>query len=381
MLKRYSLKNYNFKLILIAVIISVYGVMMIGSAREIYQMRQVYGLILGVIAMLVLSLIDYSFILNFYWIIYIFNLLMLLSVYIFGDSSNGAQRWIELGGFRFQPSELAKILLILFYAQFIIKHKEKLNTFRVLASMVLLFIPPLLLVYKQPDMSTSILIVIIFCVLLFIGGLSFKIIGGVLAVVIPIAVIALVLVLQPDQELIKDYQQTRILAWLQPDKYSNAEGYQQQNSVTAIGSGQLTGKGYKSNEVGSVKNGNFISEPQTDFIFAIVGEELGFVGCCSLIVLLALLVIECVRIGRRAKDLSGTLICAGVAANIGFQSFINIGVATAVLPTTGIPLPFMSYGLTSLVSLFIGLGIVLNIGLQPVKYQGMYSSELSFDDE
>lgn len=380
MLKRYSIKNYNFKLIFLALAISIFGIMMIGSAREGVQIRQIYGVVLGVIVMLVISVIDYTFLLNFYWFIYIFNLVMLISVYIFGDSSNGAQRWIDIG-IRFQPSELAKILLILFYAQFIIKHREKLNTFRVLASMVLLFLPPLLLIYKQPDMSTSILIIIIFCVLLFIGGLSFKIIGGVLAVVVPIAVIALVLVLQPDQELIKDYQQTRILAWLQPDKYSNAEGYQQQNSVTAIGSGQLMGKGYKNNVVGSVKNGNFISEPQTDFIFAIVGEELGFIGCCSLIVLLALLVIECIKNGRRAKDLSGTLICAGVAANIGFQSFINIGVATAVLPTTGIPLPFMSYGLTSLVSLYIGLGLVLNIGLQPIKYQGMYSCKLTFDDE
>lgn len=380
MLKRYSIKNYNFKLIFLALAISIFGIMMIGSAREGFQIRQIYGVVLGVIVMLVVSVIDYTFLLNFYWFIYIFNLVMLISVYIFGDSSNGARRWIDIG-IRFQPSELAKILLILFYAQFIIKHREKLNTFRVLASIVLLFLPPLLLIYKQPDMSTSILIVIIFCVLLFIGGLSFKIIGGVLAVVVPIAVIALVLVLQPDQDLIKDYQQTRILAWLQPDKYSNAEGYQQQNSVTAIGSGQLTGKGYKNNVVGSVKNGNFISEPQTDFIFAIVGEELGFIGCCSLIVLLALLVIECIKNGRRAKDLSGTLICAGVAANIGFQSFINIGVATAVLPTTGIPLPFMSYGLTSLVSLYIGLGLVLNIGLQPIKYQGMYSSKLTFDDE
>ncbi|NBH81756.1 rod shape-determining protein RodA [bacterium C-53] len=381
MFKRYELKNYNIKLIILAVTISLYGIMMIGSAREAYQSRQVYGLFLGIMAMLVLSLFDYSFVLNFYWLIYVFNLLMLWSVYVFGDSSNGAQRWIEVAGIRFQPSELAKILLILFYAQFIIKHKDKLNTFRVLLSMVLLFIPPFLLVYKQPDMSTSIIIIIIFCVLLFIGGLSFKIIGGVLAVVIPVAVLVLVLVLQPDQKLIKGYQQTRILAWLQPDKYSNAEGYQQQNSVTAIGSGQLMGKGYKSNVVASVKNGNFISEPQTDFIFAIVGEELGFTGCCSLIVLLALLVIECIKVGRRAKDLSGTLICAGVAANIGFQSFINIGVATAILPTTGLPLPFMSYGMTSLVSLYIGLGIVLNIGLQPVKYQGMYSSELTFDDE
>ena len=120
--------------------------------------------------------------------------------------------------------------------------------------------------------------------------------------------------------------------------------------------------------VASVKNGNFISEPQTDFIFAIVGEELGFLGCCTVIILQFGCVLECFRIGRKSKDIAGTLICAGVATNIGFQSFMNIAVATGVMPNTGIPLPFVSYGLTSLVSLYIGLGVVLNVGLQPIKY-------------
>jgi rod shape determining protein RodA len=305
-------------------------------------------------------------ILSLGWGIYVINILLLLSVIFFGDDSKGAQRWIELAGVRFQPSELAKILLILFYAQYIMKHREKLNTFKMLMQMILLALPPLLLVFKQPDLSTTIMIFVIFCVLLFIGGLSGRIIFGVLAVVVPVAVIMLLLVIQPDQQIIKDYQQTRILAWLQPDKYSNTEGYQQQNSIMAIGSGGLTGKGYRNNEVGSVKNGNFISEPQTDFIFAIIGEELGFVGCALALLLQFLIVVQVISIGRKAKDIGGSLICAGLAANIGIQSFMNIAVTTGLMPNTGIPLPFISYGSTSLVSLFIGLGIVLNVGLQPL---------------
>ena len=143
--------------------------------------------------------------------------------------------------------------------------------------------------------------------------------------------------------------------------------YQQLNSVMAIGSGQLWGKGLNNNVIASVKNGNFISEPETDFIFAVIGEELGFVGSCTVIVLLFLIALECISIARQAKDLSGTIIACGMAAIIGFQSFMNIAVATMIMPNTGIPLPFVSYGLTSLVSLFIGMGFVLNVRLQRKK--------------
>lgn len=371
MFKKYNFRYYNFILVALTIMLSLYGIVIIGSAKASVQNRQLYGMILGVILMIVLSFVDYSFILQFYWIIYGMNIALLSAVIIFGDKSKGAQRWVEILGVRFQPSELAKILLILFYAQFIMKNKEKLNTFGVLMRAVILLVPPLFMVYKQPDLSTSIMIFIIFCVCIYIGGLSNKIVFSVLAVVIPIAVMAIVTVIQPDQQIIKGYQQTRILAWLQPDKYSTTEGYQQQNSITAIGSGQLMGKGYKNNEVGSVKNGNFISEPQTDFIFAIVGEELGFVGCMGIIILLFLICIQIINIGRRARDISGTLICAGVAANIGFQSFMNIAVTTGLMPNTGIPLPFVSFGSTSLVSLFIGLGIVLNVGIQPMDTRGI----------
>ena len=164
--------------------------------------------------------------------------------------------------------------------------------------------------------------------------------------------------------MIEDYQQERIYAWLNPEKYSLTTAYQQQNSITAIGSGQLWGKGLNNNEVGSVKNGNYISEPQTDFIFAIIGEEMGFVGSCAVILLLMGITARCYLGAMRADDIAGAVICSGVGSIVCFQSFINISVTTGILPNTGIPLPFVSYGLTSLVSMYIGMGFVFNVKLQ-----------------
>lgn len=367
MLRKYRIRDYNFKLILMVAALNIIGILAIGSARESVQDKQIMGMILGVFIMLIISLLDYSFLLKLYWVFYILNLSLLVMVMLFGERINGAQRWVEIAGIQFQPSETAKILLILFYAQFIMKYREKINTFRILLLVVLLLAPPLFLIMDQPDLSTSIMICLIFCVLLFVGGISFKIIFGALAVVIPSVIIFLSIVLQPDQTLIKEYQQTRILAWLNPSQYANTEGYQQSNSMIAIGSGQLFGKGLNNNVISSVKNGNFISEPQTDFIFAVIGEELGFVGAVAVIILAFLITLECIMVARRAKDLAGMIVCTGVASIIGFQTFLNISVATGLIPNTGLPLPFVSYGLTSLMSLYIALGFVLNIGLQPKK--------------
>ena len=362
--KKYSIKKYNFFLVMLTIAISVMGIMLIGSAKSDLTERQLQGLIIGLAVMIPLSLIDYHFILKFYWLEYALAILLLVAVYFFGDKGGGAARWFTLFGVRFQPSELVKILLILFYAQFIMKYEEKLNTFRILAVCVVLIVPPFALIFKQPDLSTSIMILVIFGVLMFLGGLSYKIIIVVAAVAIPSAVILLNMILTPGQTIVNEYQQKRLLAWIQPEKYASTEAYQQLNSITAIGSGQLQGKGLNNNVIGSVKNGNFISEAQTDFIFAIAGEELGFIGCCAIIILLFLIVIQCIWIAVRAEDMAGRLIAGGMAGFIGFQTFINIGVTTMILPNTGLTLPFVSYGLTSLVTMFIGIGIVLNVRLQ-----------------
>ena len=367
--KPYHLKDYKFNLIISVVALTILGILVIGSAQKSVQNKQIIGLVLGLIVMVIVSLIDYVWVLNLYWMIYAINIVMLVITLIFGTEVNGAKRWINLYFTNFQPSELTKILMVLFFAKFLMNHEEDLNSFRTIITAVLLFAPTALLIVMQPDLSTTISIVLVFCVMMYIAGLSYKFIGTMLAILIPTAVIFISIAVQPNQPFLKDYQQERILAWLEPEKYASDQAFQQNNSMMAIGSGQLTGKGLNNNTTTSVKNGNYIPEPQTDFIFAIVGEELGFVGCCIVIGLLLLIVIQCILIGIKAQDMAGRIICCGIAAQIAVQSFVNISVATGIFPNTGIPLPFVSYGLTSLVSMFMGIGFVLKVGLQPKKYQ------------
>ena len=289
-----------------------------------------------------------------------------------GDNTGGATRWIQVtSSFKFQPSEFCKILLIIFFAGFFMKYKDQLNTWKTILLSLILAGIPLVLIVKEPDLSTTIATTMIFITLLFVAGLSYKIVAGVLALGVPVGIIGVVLIMKQALPL-KPYQYKRIMSWLQPSNPAYADdSYQQQNSIIAIGSGQLWGKGLNNSSITSLKNGDFISEPQTDFIFAVIGEELGFIGCLVVIILLLLIVFECILIAKNAKDLGGRLICCGMAALIGFQSFINICVTTGLMPNTGLPLPFVSYGLTSIMSLFIGLGMVLNVGLQARKYHGL----------
>ena len=363
MFEGYNFKRYDFVLVLLCIAISALGIVFIKSADESYVQHQQEGLIMGLILMVIVSLISYSFVLKFYWLIYAASIALLVAVKLFGDSGGGAQRWFEIGGIRFQPSELVKIMLILFYAAFIMKHKENINTVRIIVACVLLIIPPTVLIFKQPDLSTTIMIVTIFCTIMFIGGVSWKVIGAAFLIGVPSFVLALRYLMRDDVHIIKDYHKGRILAWLYPDEFASTEAYQTLNAMTAIGSGQLSGKGINNNVVASVKNGNFISAAHTDFIFAVIGEETGFIGCCVVIGLLFLIAICCILIARRAKDVGCQIIAGGMAGLIGFQTFINIGVVTGLLPNTGLTLPFVSYGLTSLVSLFIGIGFVLNVKL------------------
>ena len=364
MLKAYRIRDYNFKLLIYVFALTIIGILAIGSAAEYLQSRQLYGFLTAVVLMVVISLFDYSLIIRFHWLIYVVNIVLLAMVPLFGETVNRAQRWLILFGIQFQPSETAKILLILFYAQFIMGCKDRLNTPKNLLACVALLLPPLYLVFQQPDLSTTLVILMLFCVIMYVGGLSLKIIGAMMAIAIPAAIIVLALITNPESEFLADYQQNRIVAFFNQEAYTLAEGYQQENSVMAIGSGQLSGKGYKNNLLSSVKNANYIAEQETDFIFAVIGEEFGFIGTATVIVLLMMICVECLLIAKRAKDLAGTIIATGVGSLIAMQGFINVGVTTYILPNTGLTLPFVSYGLTSLVSLYIGIGFVLNVGLQ-----------------
>ena len=365
MIKQYRLRDYNFRLVIFLIGLTFTGVLLVGSAEPALRNKQFFGMMLGVAIMLIVSLMDFSWILNFYWILYGCNIILLLSVWIFGTESNGASRWLRIGGFQFQPTEPSKILIVMFFARFFMEHEENLNTLRTLVQTAILAAIPLMLIFSQPDLKNTITVVILICIMLYLAGLSYKIIGGAILIIVPLVVVFLFIVVQPNQKLIKDYQRDRIMTFLhsEEEEYSD-DVIQQNNSVMAIGSGQLTGKGLNNNEVASANKGNFVSESQTDFIFSVAGEELGFIGSAAILIVLFLIICECIRTGWKAKDLSGKLICCGVASIIAVQGFINICVATGIAPNTGTPLPFVSYGLSSMVSLYTGMGLVLNVGLQ-----------------
>lgn len=365
MIKQYKLRDYNFRLVIFLIGLTFTGVLLVGSAEPALRNKQFFGMVLGITIMLILSLMDFSWILNFYWILYGCNIILLLSVWIFGTESNGASRWLRIGGFQFQPTELSKILIVMFFARFFMEHEEDLNTFKTLVQTAILAAIPLMLIFSQPDLKNTITVVILICIMLYLAGLSYKIIGGAILILVPLVVVFLFIIVQPNQKLIKDYQRDRIMTFLhsEEEEYSD-DVIQQNNSVMAIGSGQLTGKGLNNNEVASANKGNFVSESQTDFIFSVAGEELGFIGSGAILIVLFLIIYECIKTGLRAKDLSGKLICCGVASIIAVQGFINICVATGIAPNTGTPLPFVSYGLSSMVSLYTGMGLVLNVGLQ-----------------
>lgn len=363
----YSFWRLDFILILFTLILSTIGVLAITSSNESLRNKQIIGIVVSLVIMFLFSMIDYHRLIDLYWFGYIVSLALLMIVILKGHDSHGASRWIQIGGFTFQPSEITKIMLILFFAKFIMKYRDRIRSISFVMLCVLLLAPPVFLVLKQPDLSTSIMLLVIFTSILFVGGMDRRLLTTVMMVVIPLSILVIVSASWKNSPFLKLYQQKRILSWLHPEDYPE-DAYQTLNSMMAIGSGQFSGKGLHTNEINSVLNSGYISESSTDFIFTVIGEELGFLGSILVVLLLLAIVLKCLYIARRSRDFSGMLIAVGVAAWLGFQGFLNIGVATGVIPNTGIPLPFVSSGLTSLVCEFAGIGCVLNVAMQGKKF-------------
>lgn len=375
MFENYHLKNLNIRIVIYVLILSVMGVLLIYSATNQstyyanYYRRQIFGICVGFVLMVVLALINYKFILKLWPLIYILDMALLVLTALFGDTHGGAKRWLSIGSLgSIQPSDFTKLALVLCLAALIGYFYEQINKPYVWLMIILMVGPHIILVVRQPDLSTSIVMCVMVVLMLYVAKISYKVIAGGIAVCMPFVIYFVYFIFSHTMSELteiasENYWLKRILSFIWPDQFQDSI-YQQQNSVMAIGSGGLFGKGLNTTTFESVKNGNFISESHTDFIFTIAGEELGFVGCVILILLLLLLVLETLFIAKNADTVAGRSICVGFATMYAMQTFINIAVATWLMPNTGLPLPFISYGLSSIISMYMSVGIILNIGLQ-----------------
>ncbi len=375
-LKSYDFRTLNFRLILYTIALSVIGVLAVNSATDDTSTvnKQIAALIAGVILMLFFALVKYDFIARYSWLIYFAAIALLILVLTpLGTTSGGAQRWLPIGSFQFQPSEFCKVMLIVFFAHMMSTNQSALNTWKFILFSAVLMVIPLILIFSEPDLSTTIVTAITICVIIFTSPLQGKFIRKILLILVPLLaiIVALIIILPADNNIISEYQYNRIVGFYDSDNEEAAEiMYQQENSVLAIAGGGLTGKGLNNNSITSVKNADYITAPETDFIFTIIGEEMGFIGSMAVILLLALIVIECFVTGVRARDQTGKGIAIGMGTLIGVQAFINLGVAMMFIPNTGLTLPFVSAGMSSLIVLFSGIGIVLNIGMRRKNYIG-----------
>ena len=368
MILPYHFKSFPFRLLFSVAALNAIGILVIHSATNSDMAvvgRQLTGAAIGAVAMLILCLIPYQLILRHAVPVFAACCGMLLLVNVYGRIVGGARRWIVVPGIgQLQPSEFAKIGIVVFFAWFLDRNRENINKPQFLAVFAGLAAIPVFLILSEPDLSTTIVVTVCILSLLYVAEISYKWIGAAVAVVIPFAAGFFVLLRHNMIPFLQEYQARRILAWIDRGSGYTDANLQQNNSIMAIGSGQLFGKGLNNNTLASVKNGNFLSEEQTDFIFAVIGEELGFIGCIIVIALYAAVVYECFYLAGKAKDLAGRLICTGLGMLIAFQGFSNIAVATGIFPNTGLTLPFISYGVSSLLSFYCGVGMVLNVGLQ-----------------
>jgi len=322
-----------------------------------YVERQASYLIVGLVGMVVLSRVDYARLRQFKRGIYALLILSILAVFGLGHSANGAQRAITLPFFSFQASELGKVLLVLALAAFVVDRSRRLRERDTTARMMLAALVPAMLVIAQPDLGSGMVYMVIAFALLLIAGTPWRQLAALVALLV--VSVALVLVAAPltGVHVLKPYQEERLTAFLHPSDNPQKAGWQQQESKIAIGSGQKTGRGENSTQIRL----NFVPEGDTDFVFAAVGEQYGFLGAGLVLCLYALLIWRALRILVMAKDLFGSLVAGGVAAMLMFQVFVNVGMTIGIMPITGITLPLMSYGGSSVITTLLAVGLLQSI--------------------
>jgi rod shape determining protein RodA len=320
-----------------------------------YLKRQALWVALGVVAMVVTAVIDYRVLRDLAPVLYVGAVLVLLAVLSpLGTNSRGAQAWFQFGSFQLQPSEYAKLVFILCLAAYCAAHRGDLDVRRLVTVLVVASVP-LVLIYRQPDLGTDLVFVAILMAMLLVAGARTRHI----VVLTVLGIVAVVAVLQLG--VLKQYQLDRLGAFLDPKNDRQRSSYNLNQSVTAIASGRLGGKGLLN---ANQTNLSYVPEQQTDFIFTVVGEELGFAGAVTLLALFGLVVWRTWRTAALARDLLGTLICVGVLTMLVFQVFENVGMTMGIMPIIGIPLPFVSYGGSATIASFGAIGLVLNVHMR-----------------
>jgi rod shape determining protein RodA len=325
-----------------------------------YVDRQIIYLAVGLALMIVLSRIDYSRLRRLKNVIYAGLLLSILAVIGAGHSVKGAQRAISLPFFSFQASELGKVLLIVALAAFVVERARSLRERDTTVRVMIAALVPTILVILQPDLGSGLVYVAIAALLLFVAGTSWRQLAALAALVVVCGTFVLVAAPAAGVHVLKPYQVERLTSFLHPTANPQKEGYQQHESQIAIGAGQKTGRGASASQI---PNG-FVPESNTDFVFAAVGEQFGFVGAGLVLLLYALLISRALRVLVMSKDLFGTLIAAGVAAMLMFQVFVNVGMTIGIMPITGVTLPLMSYGGSSVITTLLAVGLLQSIYVQ-----------------
>ena len=372
-----SHKSRSLLLLIPMILLCLWGIVMVGSANGwIYQsdsfyldplmIRQFIGFLLGIVMVIAVNYCSYDLLKLAAVPLYLASLGLLVLVLFYGfgaEEGDGVHRWLYVAtDISVQPSEIAKVAQILLFATLFDRLRSKIDRFWLLLILIALAAVPLFLIYKEPDLSTMLVLFALTAACFYASGIS----GWYILIVILIISIGVFLLIQDAQSeaprILNEYQVERIMAWRYPEKYALTSAYQAVQSRMAIGSGGLWGKGL-------FQNSGLVPIATTDFIFGIVGEELGLVGCLVMIVLYLALCIRILWIGGHCEDLFGKIICTGTAVMIAFQSAVHMGVTTAILPNTGLPLPFVSYGLSSLIANMTAIGLVLRIEKENVKSQ------------
>ena len=357
-----SYRDFDWPLLVLLTILSVISVLEIRSATAMtkfhgFDHKQIQFLLLGVVLMFAISLVDYHSLLDISNWAYGISLLSLLAVKVVGTKVLGARRWIKLpGGIHFQPSEWVKLVLIIAVARFFWARAGKALTWKDIFKAFALVGVPLLLVLSQPDLGTSLTYTPILLAGLFLGGISFR-----QATILIIAFGILGTAVIKSGKVLKPYQVARLTSFINPDNDPKGSGYQIRQSKIAVGSGGIWGKGTNR---GTQTQGDFLPIPYTDFIFAALSEEHGFIGAVLVLLLYFLILMRLIQNAQTAKDLPGSFIVMGIVAVIVFQIAVNVGMVVGLMPVTGIPLPLLSYGGSSVLFTFLSLGIVMNIRMR-----------------